>query len=347
MRIACGPALRIRRLTPALVLLALALASPASAQVPARGGVPQPSAERSEAQWLQAIQTAAQRLNYSGTIVYQRGGAMQTSRIVHAFDGAVSYERLQVLDGRRREYVRRDAEVQCLYPDSRRVRLERRPEQDSFPAFGAAGPDDILASYRLTVGGLERVANTECRVLVLQPRDSLRYGHWLCADRQSALLLKAQVLDEHAEPLEQMAFAELKIGERIDRSQLKPSWSTDGWAVEKVEPRVADVERSGWQITPPPGFKRLRAVMRSVAPAPADGTAMQVVYSDGLATFSVFLEPATGDAPVYNDVRRQGPISAYARRVGDTLVTVIGEVPPATVRWVAQSATRTPSTVGR
>lgn len=340
MRIARGPRPRLRRFSPALLFFVVAAAAPVWAQAPARS---LPPAERTEVQWLQAIQSAAQRLNYSGTIVYQRGGAMQTSRIVHSFDGNVSYERLQVLDGRRREYVRRDAEVQCLYPDSRRVRFERRPEQDSFPAISAAAPTEILEWYRLSLGDVERVANTDCRVLVLEPRDNLRYGHWLCADRQSALLLKSQMLDERAEPLEQMAFAELRIGERIDRSQLRPSWSTEGWAVEKVEPRAADIERSGWQITPPPGFKRLRAVLRSMAHGAPDASAMQVVYSDGLVTFSVFIEPAAADAQVYDDVRRQGPISAYARRLGDTLVTVIGEVPPATVRSVAQSVTPNPA----
>jgi sigma-E factor negative regulatory protein RseB len=328
---------RLRRLSHALLITAFVAATPA------HGAAPPPAPERTEAQWLQAIQSAAQRLNYTGTIVYQRGGAMQTSRIVHAFDGNVSLERLQLLDGRRREYVRRDTEVQCLYPDSRRVRFERRPEQDSFPAIGAAAPTEILASYRPVLGGIERVANTDCRVLVLEPRDSLRYGHWLCADRQSALLLKSQMLDERGEPLEQMAFAELRIGERIDRSQLKPSWSTEGWQVEKSEPRPADVDRSGWQITAPPGFKRLRAVMRSVTPGAAEGSSMQVVYGDGLATFSVFIEPAAPDAQVHDDVRRQGPTSAYARRVGDTLVTVIGEVPPQTVRAVARSAQRNPA----
>jgi sigma-E factor negative regulatory protein RseB len=339
MRLTCRPGAGPRLASLVLVSIAAAIAAPVSAQ-----NAPRPAAavpERSEVQWLQAMQSAAQRLSYSGTIVYQRGGAMQTSRITHYFDGAVSHERLQLLDGKRREYVRRDADVQCLYPDRRHVRWERRLEQDSFPALGGATPPEILERYRLVLGGIERVANTDCRVILLEPRDSLRYGHWLCAEPHSALLLKTQMLDERSEPLEQMAFAELKIGERIDRSQLRPSWSTDGWTVEKVEPQPADVERSGWQITSPPGFRRLRAVMRSMNPGLPDRPAMQVVYSDGLATLSVFIEPVTGNVPVYDEVRRQGPVSAYARRVEDTLVTVLGEVPPSAVRAVAQSVTRT------
>lgn len=322
-----------------MLSLALLTAGPACAQPASPRSAGAEPALRTDVDWLQAIQAAAQRQNYTGTIVYQRGGAMQTSRVVHYFDGSVSHERLQVLDGRRREYVRRDAEVQCLYPDSKRVRLERRLEQQRFPAIGVGTPTEILERYRLFERGTERVANIDCRVLVLEPLDDLRWGLWLCAEARSALLLKAMTLDERAQPLDQMAFAELRIGERVDRSQLRPSWSTEGWTVERSEPVPADVERSGWQVSVPAGFRLQRAVMRSMATA-GGAPAMQIVYGDGLATLSVFIETAADDTAVTDDVRIHGPVSAYARRLGDALVTVVGEVPPKTVRQVAQSVGR-------
>jgi sigma-E factor negative regulatory protein RseB len=330
----------------ALLSVALGIAAPTLAQPSStsRAGAAE-AAARTDVQWLQAIQAAAERVNYSGTIVYQRGGAMQSSRVVHYFDGAVSHERLQVLDGRRREYIRRGTEVRCLYPDTRRVRLERRLEQDRFPAIGAGTPAEILERYRLVVLGTERVADMECRVLMLEPKDDVRYGQWLCVEARTALLVKARTVDAQMNPLEQMAFAELKVGERIDRSQLRPSWSTDGWAVERVEPQPVDVERSGWQIAPPPGFRLQRAVLRSLAPGEAGEATMQVVYSDGLATLSVFIEANAGDTPTHDEVRRHGPTSGFARRVGDALVTVVGEVPPDTVRQVAQSVARAASSV--
>jgi sigma-E factor negative regulatory protein RseB len=323
--------LRLSSLTAVLLASGVAVWSSAGAQVP-----PEPP-ERTELQWLQAIQTAAQRLNYVGTIVYQRGAAVQSSRIVHYFDGSVSHERLQLLDGKQREYIRRDTEVQCLYPDSRKVRLERRPDQEAFPALGAGAPAEILERYRLELGGIERVAGLQCRVITLQPLDDLRYGHWLCADRRSALLLKAQTLNERAEPLEQMAFAEVKIGERMDRNQLKPSWSTEGWQVDRAETQPTDVEENGWRISAPAGFRRLRAVVRTMTSGDAEKPAMQVVYSDGLATMSVFIEPGKGTNLMHDITHFQGPISGYSRRVGDALVTAIGEVPPATVRTAALS----------
>ncbi len=331
----------VRRLLGLALALGVALPlQPAFATTAAAGAAD--AVERSELAWLQAIQEAAQRVSYAGTIVYHGAGTFYASRIVHYFDGNVSHERLQVLDGRRREYIRRDDEVQCLYPDRRLLRLERRAAQDQFPALGGGTPAEILAWYRLMVRGMERVAGIDCRVLILEPKDSLRYPQWLCVDTQSALLLKARTLSEHWRPLEQMAFVDLRIGGRPDPAALRPSWSTEGWTVERVEPAPVDLAASGWQITPPAGFRLQRAVMRSLARDRSGRPTLHAVYSDGVATLSVFID-AGADSTMHEQLRRQGATSGFVRRLGDATVTVIGEVPPATVHQVALSVTRAPA----
>jgi sigma-E factor negative regulatory protein RseB len=312
----------------ALWLLALA-AGAASAQT--GGAVP----ERSDAQWLQLMQTAARRLNYSGTIFHQMGSDVRVSRLVHFFDGAVSHARLQMLDGERREFIRRADEVQCLIPEARRVVVERRPLGSGFPALSAAAPEEILQQYRLHVGGVERVADIECQVLHLQPKDALRFGYRLWVDRTSGLLLRAQMLDEREEVIEQLAFTEVRVGERFDPARLKPSWPTEGWSIERVEAQPVDFGKLGWALVVPDGFRQLSAVKRRITRSAA-GAAIHAVYSDGLATFSVFIEPgrsatATGATPP------RGATNGYIHRVGDALVTVVGEVPMATVRSVALS----------
>lgn len=331
-----GACLRLAA-TACVVVMAVPVASGQSAPsgaAPVRAG----AAERTELQWLQAIQSAAQRLNYVGTIVFQQGGAVRTSRIVHYFDGSVSHERMQMLDGKPREFIRRDREVQCLYPDLRRVLIERRPDPN-FPSLGGGPPSEILERYALRLGDIERVAGSDCRVMLLEPRDALRYGYRLCADLVSALLLKAETLNARQEPLEQLAFADLRVGERVDRAQLRPSWSIDGWKVERSELQPADFAGSGWVVPTPPGFRKLREVARMM-PAGADGRparkAMQAVFSDGLATLSVFIEPDSNAAPD-EMTHAHGATSGFARRVSDARVTVIGEVPPETARAVALS----------
>lgn len=205
--------------------------------------------------------------------------------------------------------------------------------------------------YRLRVGGIERVAGVECRVLSLEPLDALRYGHWLCAERNTGLLLKAKTLDAEQRPMEQLAFTDLRIGDRVDRSQLRSPWVTDGWRVEPADIVMGEPETPEWQVGPVPGFRQLRAVTRRMSDGEATRSALQFVLSDGLATLSVFVEPAADDGVQVEASQVQGTLSAYSRRAGDVLVTAIGEVPLATVRQavlgVAQVSTPAASAAER
>jgi len=294
-------------------------------------------APRSEAQWIQAARTAAMRVNYTGTIIYQAGGEMTSSRITHMFDGSNSLERIQTLDGKPREYLRKrsasDDEVLCLIPESRKVVVEKRSVEDSFPALSSASPDEILQRYDAKLGPVERVAGFEAQALALEPRDNLRYAYRFWLDRASGLLLRAQTLNERKEVIEQISFSDVRIGERIDRSALKSPWSTDGWSVVRSEYRKADLAKQGWIVPTPDGFRRTKEVVRRMHSADA----MQVVFADGLATISVFIEPGSAIADPPDSVHVHGPTSAFSRRVSEALVTVVGEVPPSTVRAVALS----------
>lgn len=308
---------------------------------------------RTPLEWVQAMQQAASRVNFSGTIVYQSGTEMRTSRIVHMFDGTNSHERVQTLDGKLREFIRlrtqNNDEVQCLFPETRRIVIEHRSVDEPFPGLIGATPEAILERYELKAGSIERVAGVECQILVLKPRDALRYGYRLCAERLTGLLLKAQTLGEKREVLEQVAFTDVKVGERIARSQLKPSWSVAGWTIERSDYRRVDLEKAGWIVPTPEGFRRTKEVARRMGTRDA----MQVVFSDGMATLSVFIEPNAGaDAqsmpgkpaapaeaakPADEETQVVGPTSAYSMRLGDAMVTVVGEVPAAAVRSVARS----------
>jgi sigma-E factor negative regulatory protein RseB len=320
-----------------------ALASGAAWAQGSRAGAAGAEPARSASQWLQVIQAASRQLNYTGTIVFEQGGEVRSSRIVHYFDGTASHERLQMLDGKPREFIRRDDEVRCLYPESRRVLIERRFRQDAFPALGQAEPQHILQHYEVQTSGPDRVAGRDCEVLVIAPRDVLRYGYRLCVERASGLLLKAQTLDERGTVLEQMTFSEVRIGEPIDRSQLQPSWSTEGWQIERSEHQAADLAKSGWAVTPPPGFRKIKELARVLKePADRERLALQAVFSDGLATLSVFIEPRSALRIAGEVAQGQGASHAHARRIGDALVTVVGEVPPATVRQVARAVERLP-----
>ena len=263
------------------------------------GAAPRPGVARSPVQWLQAIRAAAQRTNYTGTIVYQRGD-----------------------------------EVQCLYPKLHRVVIEQTGGRATFPALGQFDLGRVLEHYVLTVGDVERVAGLECRVLQLMPRDALRYGYKLWVEPDSGLLLKTQVVGGDDSVIEQIAFSDVRVGGSIDPAQLRPSWSTAGWEVVRHASHQTELSRQGWSITAPEGFQMLTQVERNLRND--SHAALQAVYSDGLATVSVFIEPGAVLAEP-EAAQHRGPSSAFMRQVGDARVTVVGEVPPTTARSIAES----------
>lgn len=307
------------------------------------------AAEAQEAQLLlKKIQSAAQRLNYTGTFVYQQGNLMRTSRITHLLEGRNEIEKLEVLDGKTREYIRTNEEITCYIPETRTLLVEKRVTKDVFPAIVAANPADLSQHYEIKKGDTGRIAGYDCQAVILTPKDDLRYGYKLWAEKSTGLLLRAQTIDEKNEVVEQIAFTQLGIG-NIDRRQARPSIvNTSGWRIENAV--MEQIDLSNWVVKSlPPGFIRVRELRRMVSDTPAQSTAAahgnaqqpsqrevsQIVFSDGLAAISIFIEPGTQSRT--EGSMRQGATNIVGKRVGDYWLTVVGEVPPAAIRQIANS----------
>ncbi|MGH8806585.1 MAG: MucB/RseB C-terminal domain-containing protein [Noviherbaspirillum sp.] len=294
--------------------------------------------------WLKKIQSAAQKLNYSGTFVYQQANQMRTSRITHVLDGKNEIEKLEILDGKPREYIRNNEEVICYVPEAKTLLVEKRVTHDVFPAILAASPADLAEFYNVKKAETGRVAGHDCQAIVLEPKDNLRYGYKLWAEKSSGLLLRAQTLNERREAVEQIAFTQISIG-NVDRSRVKPSFAnTSGWRVENA--LMSQVNLSGWDVKSlPPGFRKVREVKRMVSEATnavPSGTSVagqreisQIVFSDGLAAISVFIEP--GSQSRTEGSLQQGALNIVGKRQGDFWLTIVGEVPAAAIRQVANS----------
>lgn len=289
--------------------------------------------------WLKKIQSSAQKLNYSGTFVYQQGNQVRTSRITHVHNGKSEQEKLEILDGKPREYIRNNEEIVCYAPDSKSIRIEKRVTQDVFPAILGANPTELAEHYNLVKGETGRVAGHDCQAIVLKPKDKLRYGYKLWAEKSTGLLLRAQTLNEKNEVVEQIAFTQIGIG-HIDPNLVKSSFTnTNGWRVENAVMSEADL--SAWSVTAmPPGFKRIREMKRVIADHGSTGAATQrevsqIVYSDGLAAISVFIEP--GSQSRTEGSMQQGAMNIVGKRQGDYWLTIVGEVPSVAIKQVSNS----------
>lgn len=287
---------------------------------------------------LQRIADAARQLNYAGTFIFQHGDRVQTSRIVHFVDERGEHEKLETLDGPRREVIRNNDEVLCYYPELKMVRSDPRMGRRSFPALLPEQLSGLAENYQIRMGEAERVAGYDAQALVLEPRDGLRYGHKIWADSVSGLLLKSRVLNEAHEVVEQFSFTQLSIGAGVTREMIRPSFDvrTPQWRLNRFGNSQATNSASGWVMKNfPTGFRKILEMQR-VKPG-QNSEVTHIVFSDGLAAISIFIEPAANRRQVSEGLFRQGAINIYTRTLNNQVITVLGETPAPTVVQMANS----------
>lgn len=289
--------------------------------------------------WLERIAAAARSANYAGTFVYQHGETVETSRIIHVVDGSGEIEKLETLDGPRREVLRTNNVVFTYFPDNRTLRVSRRQASRTFPQLLPEQLTAITDHYDVRKAEVERVAGFEAQALILEPRDGLRYGHKFWADTGTGLLLKAKMLGERNHVMELFAFTQLQIGGNLTRDMLKWNAPMPTEPVEKALVAGEVPPDAGWVIrSQPPGFRKVLEVRRVRDGAPSNPMT-HIVLSDGLAAVSVFIEPVSVRSRGGVDGRliQQGPIHIYTRILGDQRITVLGETPAHTVIQIANS----------
>jgi sigma-E factor negative regulatory protein RseB len=297
---------------------------------------------REAASWLNRIHQAAQQLSYEGIFVYQRGSAVQSSRITHYADRADGeYEQLESLDGKPRRMLRHNDDVYTFVPERKLCVVERRQNKDSFPALLSASSDQVLSVYDPKMLGTDRVAGIDAAVIELTPKDSLRFAYKLWADQKTGLLLREQTLDSDGQVLEQVSFSQVRVGVPGDKSMIAQGIrNTAGWQLVRPPVEPVNMEAAGWHFPPMvPGFRKVRELRRPMAardpsapPVPVD----QAVFSDGLSAVSVFVEPFEHNS------RKEGSGSSGAthilvKRYGDYWITALGEVPLATLQQFASA----------
>lgn len=286
-------------------------------------------------EWLGRMATAGQRLNYTGTFIYQAGRDVETSRITHRVDANGEHERLEVLDGSPREVIRSNNQVQCVLPDQKLVIVDQGSARRAFPARLPTSYAGVAENYRVTLGESGRVAGLEAQQILLEPKDGLRFGHRLWADVATGLLLKSRMVDDQGEVIEQFTFTDVKIGGEIEMDAVKPRFITnDQWKIVSARGDEVRPEDKGWVLEPPLAGYALKSVVRRPL-GEGRKEILHIVYTDGLAAISVFIEPS--DASSGHDgigAMATGSINIYKRLVSEHLITVLGEVPLAAVRQI-------------
>jgi sigma-E factor negative regulatory protein RseB len=340
--------MRAAATTPFPWLGLLALWAALSALPLAHAGPPEASTQplpASEARkWLARIHAAAHERNYQGTLVFSADGALSSAQVAHYCEGAQSYERVEVLDGRMQQIYRHNDRVFTLWPRSRVAVVEERdPRQASLRPVIEPRADE---NYELREQGSEHVAGREAQILLLSPRDPYRFAQRLWIDSRSGLMLRADVLGSRQQVLESSAFSQVEIDVKPrPMSVLQPMKHLEGYRQVRPSQVPTKLDNEGWVLNSVvPGFqlssctrRTLDAVEGGAAPAPV----LQAVFSDGLTRVSLFVEPidrARHTRPLLTQV---GATHTLMQPYGnDWWVTVMGDVPERTLRQFHQALER-------
>lgn len=317
------------RLSWLLALWMLVLVSPAQA------------ADRDARAWLERMSDALTNGNYEGRFFRVRDSRSESMRIIHRNHRGKVTERLLSLDGSGREIIRNETETICYLPDRRVVLVEKRTDDNSLLSTLPVLNESLEHHYSIEKGEVSKALGHKTQLILVKPRDQYRYGYRLWLDYNSAMPLKSQLCDSDGRVIEQMLFAELNLRDRIHPDQLKPSVSAEGFRwirYDAQQPRVAQLSVRWNVIQVPAGFQLTASRMQVIAGS--NVPVRHLVYSDGLASVSVFIEPRVESAQPMQGLAKVGAAFAFSRDLDGHRIIAVGEVPAATVEAIATGVTQ-------
>lgn len=286
-------------------------------------------------EWLDKMASAVQTANYEGTVIRIQNDKVEALKVVHVVADGVVREKVIVQEGNGLEIIRNGNEVQCILPDKKSVLVEEWNDQSALFSSLPAGDIRFGNEYDVSIVREDRVAGRKTVLLAIRPHDEYRFGHRIWIDIETGFPLQTKLIAQDGEAIEQVRFADIELGGNIHASALAPSISTEDfrWFTQPKR-KVTHIVDSPWQSDKlPAGF---RAVSTHEEDLPARDTVVtHILYSDGLANVSVFIEPATD-----RKIARQssvGSSNSYSVETDGFRVTAVGEVPAVTVEKIATS----------
>lgn len=312
--------------------------------------------ERNIGDWLMRMHEASRRRAYVGTFVVSSSTSMSSARIWHVCDGEQQMERVEALTGAPRSTFRRNDEVITFHPDTKTALFEKRESMGLFPNLLKAADSGIAQFYSAKYSGVERVAGFDAEVVNLVPKDNLRFGYRVWSEKKSGLVVKLQTLDTDGRVLEQAAYSELQLDAPVSMSRLTQMMANvEGYKVEKPDMVKTTALAEGWVLKAPvAGFKPMSCFKRAVLKGEGalGENAMQWIFSDGLASVSLFVESFDRQRHVQEGLLTSGATQSLTRRFNDKgadrqadkgvdwWLTIVGEVPAQTLSGFAQGLER-------
>lgn len=289
-------------------------------------------------EWIQSMSDAMRHLNYRGNFVYMHENQLESMSISHTRDESGEKERLLSLNGEAREVIRDDKNLTCVWPDSRKVVVDFSRKNTYSPLFIPDNIEKISQLYDLALVGEDRIAGQQTVVVRIKPKDQYRYGLKFWIDTENSLMLKSNLINESNEVVEQVMFTNLELlNDDVELDVTTIAAIDDNYTLVRYhsgDDTGGLVRETAWRLeSMPKGFWQESILKRRNSDS--GEFFHQMVYTDGLATLSIFIEK---QAPqLLHGKTSMGAVNAFIRVMDDYSVTAIGEVPAVTVQTMAES----------
>ena len=294
--------------------------------------------EKTAMEWIQSMSDAMRDLNYRGKFVYMHDNQLESMSISHMKDKSGEKERLLSLNGEAREVIRDDKNLTCIWPSSRKVVVDFSHKNSYSPLFIPGDIMKISEFYDMNLLGHDRIADYSTVVVQIKPKDQYRYGLVFWISLENNLMLKSNLINERSQVVEQVMFTSLELlkeGEKLDVNGI-PAIDENFTMVRYQRDQEAEsvVAETAWRLpNMPEGFHQASVLKR--LSSDSGEFFHQMVYTDGLASLSVFIEKQSSQMPPGET--SMGAVNAFIRVMNDYSVTAIGEVPAVTVKKIAES----------
>jgi len=279
-------------------------------------------------QVLVKMNHAMEALNYQGTVAFLKNGKLEPMKYVHAAENGVQQERLLSLNSPLREIVRDGDKVSCLFKETQQTIVDHRPFERSFLVDVPKNLDEMEAIYQFEIAGEEDVAMLPSYVVAIQPKDNARYPRKIWIEKQQFLPLKVVVYDNSGVLLEQVVFTDIAVKDTLPFVNVK---SVDATHIHQLQTQSSD--QAAFVVTQlPKGFREIFFARKPMhnAEQPVD----HLLLSDGFTSVSIYMENKS--AEMQPGLQSVGAVNSYSRTINNYQLTVMGEVPAETVKFIAE-----------
>lgn len=285
---------------------------------------------------LRKMAQADDVLNYQGVFILRKADQLMSMRVEHGVDERGVWESLEALNGESRKIVRNNDEITSFYPERKLITINHAQSRASLHPSLPANLDKLSQYYQIQQLANDRIANRNTVVIDVQPNDNFRYGYRYWIDDATGVLLKCDLLNENKSVIEQMMFTSMSYMDQLPKlAFVEPS--QEGYTLRELDPLHATPETAEWTVADlPKGFVLTQSTRREKH----GGASLHMMYSDGLASVSVFIEADESSYHHLEGASSLGALNAYGTKVDDHYLTVMGEVPATTILQIANSTRR-------